>query len=217
MVTHSIGSSAAWVTTDKCPSLVKGHVAVDSDTSPFASYDNAVSGALNGTTSQGGQIIRPYGLTFTPITFSPAISSPADLKTTTTGKLEKQNGLLSAYPCIVQASPARKLVNLARTPVLFLVGEASVIDVYGRCMAEFLQQGGVPIDYVRLGEQGIKGNGHFPMLEQNSDDIAKLMQKWIERGPGSVTSSPVTAMGGTANGTTSASSGGNGTSAASNK
>jgi hypothetical protein len=32
---------------------------------------------------------------------------------------------------------------------------------------------------IRLGDVGIRGNGHMMMLEKNSDDIAGVMRDWL--------------------------------------
>jgi len=33
--------------------------------------------------------------------------------------------------------------------------------------------------FMRLEEQGLRGNGHMVMLERNSAQVAALLQKWI--------------------------------------
>ena len=32
---------------------------------------------------------------------------------------------------------------------------------------------------IRLGDVGVRGNGHMMMLEKNSDDIANVMRDWL--------------------------------------
>ena len=36
-------------------------------------------------------------------------------------------------------------------------------------------------DFIRLADRGICGNGHMMMIEKNSDDIAGVIDEWIER------------------------------------
>lgn len=49
-----------------------------------------------------------------------------------------------------------------------------------RYLAAIRQAGGVA-DVLDLPGVGIRGNSHFPMMDQNSDDIARLVQAWMER------------------------------------
>ena len=175
LITHSAGGSIGFLSTDSCPDLVKGHVAVEADQSPFTSYDLGVTGAPAGTPNR-----RPYGIADVPIVYDPPISDPAELTRVTNGTLERTDGLISKYPCIQQGEPARKLTNVAKAPVLFLTTEASVHALYDQCLVFYLQQAGVTVQWTRLEDVGIKGNGHFSMLEKNSGDIAKFIEGWIE-------------------------------------
>ena len=47
--------------------------------------------------------------------------------------------------------------------------------------AAYLAQAGVPNDFVRLPDIGIRGNGHMMMLEKNSDDIAAVIEGWLKK------------------------------------
>src|SRR3954451_4580032 len=49
------------------------------------------------------------------------------------------------------------------------------------CNAAFLKQAGVPVDFTRLADIGIRGNGHFLMLEKNNLEIAAVIADWLER------------------------------------
>ena len=42
-----------------------------------------------------------------------------------------------------------------------------------------MKQAGVIVDWILLAKIGIKGNGHFSMLEKNSDQIAGVILKWL--------------------------------------
>ena len=48
----------------------------------------------------------------------------------------------------------------------------------------YLEQAGVPVDYLQLADIGIRGNGHMMMFEENSDEIAEIILEWIEENVG---------------------------------
>ena len=51
--------------------------------------------------------------------------------------------------------------------------------LYDQCLVQYLKQAGVIVDWILLAKIGIKGNGHFSMLEKNSDQIAGVILKWL--------------------------------------
>ena len=153
---------------------MKGHVAVEADQAPFTSYDAGIAGALEGTPE------RAYGIADVPINYDPPITDPSQLTKVTNGTLKMTDGLISKYPCVQQGDPARQLPNIAKAPVLFLTGEASVHALYDQCLVFYLQQAGVTVEWTKLKDVGIRGNGHFSMLEKNSEDIARYVEGWIE-------------------------------------
>lgn len=175
-ITHSFGSSLGLLAADGCPSLVKGHVSYEGDQSPFASY----SGAFGKFPPLPA---RPYGVAEIPLVYDPPVTDPNQLIKVNTGKLEQKDGLISKYPCIVQAnnstSRPRKLVNIAQSPILFLTGQASIHVTYDQCQVEYLRQARVNVTWTLLEKIGLLGNGHFGMLETNSDAIARYIEKWI--------------------------------------
>jgi hypothetical protein len=57
--------------------------------------------------------------------------------------------------------------------------ESSYHAVFDHCTSKFLTQAGVRNTFVRLEDQGIRGNGHMVMLEKNNLQVAALLQKWI--------------------------------------
>ena len=116
---------------------------------------------------------RPYGLTEIPVTFSPPIQSPADLKT----EIIYSD---TNFTCIQQVLPARQLVNLANIPVLVVTSQSGYHTVYDACSVEFLRSGGVTVEHVELPDVGILGNGHMMFMEKNSLEIAdRVVQKWL--------------------------------------
>ena len=85
-------------------------------------------------------------------------------------------------PCILQAEPARKLVNIAQVPQLQILGEASWHAVWDYCSVKFLRQAGCEVEFVRLEGRGLRGNGHFCFLEANNLLIAeRVVLPWLEK------------------------------------
>jgi hypothetical protein len=122
-----------WVIADVRPKFVKAIVNIEPTGPPF--IDAVFS---NGTT-------RHYGLTDIPLSYSPApASTGAPLATQVVNNDEE--GLAS---CIIQAEPARQLVNLKNIPVLLETSEASYHAVYDDCTFMFLKQAGVPAERLK--------------------------------------------------------------------
>jgi len=79
-------------------------------------------------------------------------------------------------------NPARKLVNLAKIPVLIVTSQASYHAPYDDCTAAYLTQAGVPNRHLHLADLGILGNGHMMMIEKNNQAIAAIMLDWLDQG-----------------------------------
>ena len=168
VITHSAGGPHGWVAADDHPELIKGIVALEPQGPPFV---NAV------IRSSGPGIVRPYGITQTAIAYDPPISSAEDLVNVT---IPAERGLVnSSSECVLQASPARKLKNISKVPVLLVTSEAGYHAVYDRCTVEYLRQAGVGVEWLNLPAEGIRGNGHFMFLERNSEEIAGRVERWI--------------------------------------
>jgi hypothetical protein len=45
----------------------------------------------------------------------------------------------------------------------------------------YLKQAGVDVDFVRLADIGLHGNGHMMMMEKNSDAIAQVIIEWLDK------------------------------------
>ena len=169
LITHSAGGPHGWAAADDHPDLVKGIVALEPQGPPFV---NAV------IRSSGPGIVRLYGVTQTPITYSPAISGPDELVNVT---IPAQRGPPnSSSECVLQASPARKLTNISKVPVMLVTSEAGYHAVYDTCTVQYLRQAGVEVEWMNLPAVGIKGNGHFMFLERNSEAIADRIGKWVK-------------------------------------
>lgn len=170
LISHSIGSTYPILLSDECPDLIRGSINLEPGNTPFESYvGNSTVPAVGRTT--GG---RPWGLTTTPLKYVPAITNSSELGPVTVGI--DTTGLRS---CLQQSAPAHQLPNVAKVPYVLITGEASPHITYDHCMVAFLTQAGVDPDWIKLGDIGIHGNGHFLYLEKNNLEIAAVVEKWI--------------------------------------
>jgi hypothetical protein len=78
-------------------------------------------------------------------------------------------------------APARRLPNLTNIPAIVITTEGSYHAAYYHCTAKYLAQAGVRVTALRLGDQGIHGNGHMVMLEKNNPQVAGLIVGWLAR------------------------------------
>ncbi|KAL8790583.1 MAG: hypothetical protein Q9195_006263 [Heterodermia aff. obscurata] len=176
-VSHSYGGQGAFLATDGCPELVKAHVAFEADQTPFGSYDAGIVGATTPAPS------RAWGIADVPIAYDPPVTDPNQLARVAIGQNQFIEGKISNFSCVLQADTTaqkpRRLVNIAKAPVLFLTTQASVHVLFDHCQVSYLRQAGVSVTFTLLEKIGILGNGHFGMLEKNSDDIARYFEGWI--------------------------------------
>lgn len=166
LLTHSQTGTYGWLVADARPRKVKAIVAVEPSGPPV--YD---------TPLKKGKRVKPWGLTWEPLRYAPAARRAQDLRF----EQQKQPDGEDLMQCWLQKEPARRLVNLARIPVVIITGEASYHAPYDHGTARYLEQAGVPTTFVRLEEHGIRGNGHMMMLERNSHEIAALIEAWLDR------------------------------------
>jgi pimeloyl-ACP methyl ester carboxylesterase len=163
VLTHSQAGSFGWLIADARPNLVKAVVAIEPIGPPFEIvFPNVRKG-------------RPWGLTDIPVTYDPPVKDASELATVRETKADGPD----LTTCIVQAEPARQLINLRNIPVMLMVAEASEMGVYDHCSAKFLNQAGVKTDFIRLQDRGIHGNGHTVLIEKNNLDIAHVVDEWI--------------------------------------
>ncbi len=136
VLTHSQSGPYGWVIADDRPTKVKAILALEPGGPPF---ENAIPPWSNGAPNQ-----RPWGVTFSHMTYSPPISNPSQLNVVT--KPPEGPDLVA---CKRQADPARQLTHLLGIPILIFTGEASYHAGYDYCTAEYLQQAGASAEYVR--------------------------------------------------------------------
>ncbi|KAL8653172.1 MAG: hypothetical protein Q9226_003957 [Calogaya cf. arnoldii] len=171
LISHSIGALHPILLSDQCPDLIQGNLNLEPATIPFES----IFGSL--TSPNAGQVpTRKWGLTNTPISYSPAAARPEELKTVRVGQ-----DLPSNRSCLLQANPPRTLPNISRVPYVAITGEASQHATYEHCIIAYLRQAGGNPEWIKLADIGIKGNGHFGYLEKNSEDIAQVAERWLRK------------------------------------
>jgi pimeloyl-ACP methyl ester carboxylesterase len=148
VVSHSAGGPFGWITADARPDLVKTLVAVE-----------------------------PLGVTMVgiPLTYDPPISSVDELRLEPLPAADVDLGPLAALPRLQQADPPRRLVNLARVPIVLVTSDDPRFRVLNADTASYLRHAGVEIDDVHLADHGIHGNGHFMTLEDNSSEVFALV------------------------------------------
>jgi pimeloyl-ACP methyl ester carboxylesterase len=172
LVTHSQSGTFGWLVADARPMMVRGIVALEPSGPPV--HDNVEKGAPDWFAD--GPLTKPYGLTAQPLTYNPPLGSPSDL----TFVQQESPEAPHLVRCWAQKAPARRLVHLERMPILVVQSEASYHAAYDHCTVAYLRQAGATsLRYVRLADEGIKGNGHMFMLEKNSLDIAALIARWL--------------------------------------
>jgi pimeloyl-ACP methyl ester carboxylesterase len=162
LLTHSQSGSFGWLMADQRPNLFKGILTIEPKGPPFRE-------AVFTNTSA-----RAWGVADIPLTYTPAVNSSSDLLT-----VEIQSTDENRTACILQQEPAHTLNNLMDIPILIETGEASYHAVYDHCTVDFLRQAGVTVDFIRLEDIGIFGNGHLQMMEKNNLRIAQMLHQWI--------------------------------------
>jgi pimeloyl-ACP methyl ester carboxylesterase len=148
------------------PNLVKGIIALEPSGPPFTRRPPLGSGPA-----------FPFGLTDLPIAYDPPAGPNAENLSTVTIPAPDA----SHYESILQAEPAKKLVNLSKVPTLVVTAEASYHAPYDHCTVQFLRQAGVDVEHADLGKEGIKGNGHMLFMEKNNIEIAERVYQWLEK------------------------------------
>jgi pimeloyl-ACP methyl ester carboxylesterase len=172
LLVHSQSGAFAWPVADARPKLVKAIVAIEPNGPPV--YETDFKGAPDWFVDVG--VRKTFGLGMVPLAYEPPLKPGEQLSFVRQDKPDAPD-LVRGW---LQAEPARKLPNLAKVPILILAAEASYHAAYDHVTAAYLTQAGVPNDFVRLPDIGIRGNGHMMMLEKNSDEIAGVIEKWLK-------------------------------------
>lgn len=163
LITHSQAGAFGWLIADSRPKMVKGIVALEPLGPPF--QDSVL----------GTDPARPWGLTDIPLTYDPPAPQSSDLALTR----QDSPDAADLERCSLQTEPARRLPQIAAIPILILTTQASYHAVYDHCTARYLRQAGATVDFERLADHGILGNGHMMMIEKNSEAIAGFVEAWM--------------------------------------
>lgn len=163
VLTHSQSGLLGWVIAEARPDLVKAIVALEPSGPPFHNH------------APNDPKARAFGITDIPIAYDPPIASADDL-TVARQTVADREGLIT---CTLQAGEPRKLVALSKIPVMLGVGEASYHAPYDHCTAAYLKQAGVPVEFVRMEDHGLRGNGHMSMIEKNNLEVAGFINRWL--------------------------------------
>jgi pimeloyl-ACP methyl ester carboxylesterase len=172
VLTHSQSGVFGWKLADARPDLVKAHVAVEPNGPPF--FDVNFLGGENWY-KDSDNVGRAWGITRIPLNYDPPAANATELKMVRQEKSDSPE----LIRCWLQAEPARQLPNMKNTPTVIVTGEASFRATLDHCTSKFLSQAGVKNKHIRLENEGVKGNGHMMMLEKNSDQVAQVIEKWI--------------------------------------
>jgi pimeloyl-ACP methyl ester carboxylesterase len=163
VVTHSAGGPGTFAAVDARPDKVAALIAIETVGPPFQKGED------------GGLDLR-WGVSTVPLTFDPPVADPAELELVT-----EVNPEFGSVPITLQHEPARRLQNLARTPIAVVTGEASPFLAFDRHLVEFLRQGGCDVELLRLAELDVRGNGHGMMLERNNEEVLEVLSDWVSR------------------------------------
>ena len=170
---HSQSGSPVWLAADARPQLVKALLMVEAGSSSF--YDVKLVGAPDWY--EDGGLSKPFGVTRAPITYDPPVKGIEDFVLVRQDKPDAPD----LARCWEQKEPLKKLVNFKNIPTLQMSAEASFGAPTAHCNAKFLQSAGVPVDFIKLADIGIRGNGHFLMLEKNNLEIAAVIADWLDK------------------------------------
>ena len=169
-MTHSQGGPIGFLITDARPSLVRALVSLEPLGSPFSEFPTF--------SNNPGPLTRLYGLTNIPLSYSPPIINV----TTDLATVNVPAPNVELTDCLLQASSTpRKLINLAKVPMLLVTAEASYQAQYDYCNVRYLRQGGVNVEHLELGKAGFHGNAHLFFLEKNNLAIAARLERWIRK------------------------------------
>jgi len=170
LMTHSQGGGVGFEVTEQRPKSVHAMVAIEPGGPQF--------GPVNTSTAVAGpRNPRSWGLTDQPYQYDPPAASPADLK----AYLEEKQERPDEARCWMQVEPARKLARWRDIKVLSISADGTYHRTYDPCIPKFLRQAGVPGEFVRLEDVGIRGNSHMMMLEKNNDQVINFITGWLQK------------------------------------
>jgi len=153
LVTHSAGGPFGWVVGDARPELVRAIVCCEG--------------------------LGPM-LTAIPLTYDRPVAANSELELVElTGLPEVDWGLMPRPPLVLQREPPRRLENLRHVPIAFVTSDDPKFGVLNYASIAYLRQAGCMVDELRLSDLGIRGNGHFMLLETNNREVLQVVLDWL--------------------------------------
>ncbi|TLD21523.1 hypothetical protein PspLS_09104 [Pyricularia sp. CBS 133598] len=182
IIAEGLGGMFGLIASDRSPDKVAGLILMGYPYAPFArpfqltKFDNGVGMVYHKDTMEECTALT-NGLTSFDLHFDPPLALMESLDVVKTFADEDKEG---AY-CFLQDAdkPVRKLVNVAKVPILVVTPEAGKNSAYDWSVVSFLRQAGVAADWYKLARFGLLGNGQLLWMEKNSARAAKLVQAWI--------------------------------------
>ena len=187
---HSQAGQYGWPLAQARPALVKAIVGIEPTGPPVhdvvirggqarfgVTFDAATKQDDSNDQFRDSPDLKRYGLANHPLAYAPAITQSLPLEFV---RQEKADGPDLAR-CWRQKEPAKTLVAVGDRPVLYVAAEASFYAPYNHCTVGYLEQADVKVDFIKLADIGIRGNGHLMMLERNSDAIARVVADWLDK------------------------------------
>jgi len=80
-----------------------------------------------------------------------------------------------------KVSNAENRAWLRGFPIAVVAADASPFAGFQHGVADYLAQAGADVELLRLTDLGLTGNGHLPMGEKNSDDVAEALMSWLNK------------------------------------
>ncbi|KAK3187184.1 hypothetical protein K4F52_004088 [Lecanicillium sp. MT-2017a] len=199
------GTTMAWLAADAEPDLVAGVIAVEPAGPPFGLAHTMVDKRRQYTESVKLDLTnRLYGLADIPLTYEPP-TRPVKMEDNRLKvvpfDLDLYKEPITGGTCILQrdanktretqpltnlgksSSPCRprQLIHLKKMPHVVVTAQAGSHSMFDWATVMFMLQAGLSLEWMRLEQHSIFGNGHLMFLETNSNEIAALLFDWINR------------------------------------
>ncbi|KAF7549170.1 hypothetical protein G7Z17_g6570 [Cylindrodendrum hubeiense] len=203
LIGEGSGGNMSWLANDVSPELVAGVVAVEPAGPPFGTAMPKQSMPRVYTQFIERDVgTRLYGLTDIPLTYDPPTHphdgferparEPLDiarvLRPDRLGACfmqQKAETDLIEVGCDGKPVPGqqqvRQLIHLKKVPHALVTAHASPHTIFDWATIAYMKQAGVDVDWLRLEDFDILGNGHLMFLETNSNDIASVIEQWIQK------------------------------------
>ncbi|KAK7431199.1 hypothetical protein QQZ08_002239 [Neonectria magnoliae] len=204
LIGEGSGGNMTWLATDVAPELVAGVVAVEPAGPPFGTaMPKNNKPRVYSQFIERDESTRPYGLTDIPLTYDPPAHPHEGIDPPAKDLLDIDRSLRPDHlgACFMQRRPetdvvevgadgkpvsggqigqVRQLIHLKKVPHALVTAHASPHSVFDWATVAFMKQAGVAVDWLRLEDHRIMGNGHLMFLEMNSDEVAGMIETWIQ-------------------------------------